>query len=75
MNIYRLSSWTHREPKVSVGFKAPTGEHVVMVAIGNIASGEALTEARLLAMLEASGLELSDDAAVTRDDGDDNDGR
>ena len=58
MNVYRMSAWTHREPRVQAGFKAPKGEHAVMIAIGNMPADMPLTDEILLEMLRRTGLKL-----------------
>ncbi len=67
MNVYRMSSWTHHEPGLQAGFKAPKGEHAVMVAIGNIPAGDELTEDKLREMLRRCGLTLKPPAEVWRE--------
>jgi len=67
MNVYRMSSWTHREARLQVGFKAPKGQQAVMVVIGNIPAGDELTEDKLREMLRLCGLELKVPAEIRRD--------
>lgn len=70
MNVYRLKNWTHYGPKRprgvpglrSAGFKAPSGEHAIVIAIGNIPDGMELSNEVILQMLGNSGLQLAPDA-------------
>lgn len=67
MNVFRLSNWTHREGRLQAGFKAPKGEHAVMVAIGNIPAGMELTQDVLFEMLRRTGLELRPPAEIWKE--------
>ena len=66
MNVYRMSSWTHRDLGAQIGFKVARGQHAVMVAIGNIPAGDELTEDKLREMLRRCGLTLKPPAEVWR---------
>lgn len=62
MDIFRLRSWTHYEPRdgrrpgvTALGFKAPAKSHTVMFLVTDIPETEPLTEEKILAALAEAG--------------------